>query len=80
MDEYVTEKPWQVRIDFHEAVGHLFLRVEHHTHGSVAFSNAAIEYCGGAAELDDDDYTIRCNEEPQIVASAREIARMSESN
>jgi hypothetical protein len=80
MDTLIDTKPWQVTIDYHVAVGHLFLRVRHHTHGSVAFSNAAIDYCGGAAEVDDDGYTIRCNEEPNIVAAAREIARLSEQD
>jgi len=71
-------KPWQVTIDYHPEVGHLFLRVREHTHGSVAFSDAAAAYCGGAAEVDDDGYTVRCVEEPEIVEAAREIARLSE--
>ena len=78
MDTLGCTKPWQVTIDYHAAVGHLFLRVRHHTHGSVAFSDAAVDYCGGSAEKDDDGYIIRCNEEPNIVDSAREIARLSE--
>lgn len=78
MNTLVCLKPWQVTIDYHDAVGHLFLRVRHHTHGSVAFSHAAVEYCGGADELDEDGYVIRCRDEPDIVESARDIARMSE--
>jgi len=78
MDTLFCLKPWQITIDYHDAVGHLFLGVRHHTHGSVAFSHAAVEYCGGAAELDGDGYTIRCHNEENIVESAREIALMSE--
>lgn len=77
-EELVSAKPWQVTIDYHKAVGTLFLRVRSHTHGSVAFSHDAIKYCGGAVAEDDEGYTIQCREEPSIVAAAREIARMSE--
>jgi hypothetical protein len=71
-------KPWQVTIDYHSAVGHLFLMVREHLHGSVAFSNDAVEHCAGATEVDEHGYTIRCRDEPPIVDLAREIAWMSE--
>lgn len=72
-------KPWQVTINFEKATGSLVLGVREHTHGSIAFSNDAAEVCGGAIETDDDGYTIRCRHEPEIVAKARETARLSES-
>ena len=74
------DKPWQVMIDYNPPAGCLVLRVREHTHGSIAFSDAAVDYCGGAAELDDDGYTIRCNAEPMFVETAREIARLSEAD
>jgi hypothetical protein len=70
------ERPWQVRILWHP-LGFVTLRPITHTHPSVAFSNEAVENCGGAAEVDEDGYTVRCHEEPSMAETAREIARMS---
>lgn len=70
-------KPWQVMIDYHPEVGFLFLRVREHTHPSVAFSDEAVKYCGGAVEVDEDGYTVCCRDDYSIVEAAREIARMS---
>ena len=78
MNPHAPDKPWQVMIDYHPEVGCLFLRVRGHDHGSIAFSDAAAEYCGGVAERDGDGYIVRCNGEYALVDAAREIARLSE--
>ena len=75
-----VQKPWQVTIDYHPSVGLLFLRVKTHTHGSVAFTDAAVDNCGGALDIDGDGYVLRCKGEKAIVNAAREIARMSEKS
>ena len=67
-------KPWQVTIDLHPALG-LVLGVREHTHGSVAFSIEAAEYCGGAIKYDEDNYITECRDNYTIVNSAREIAQ-----
>lgn len=73
-------KPWQVTLEYCEAIGFLTFRVREHTHGSIAFSNAAADYCGGALETDEDGYVIRCRDEVAAVDTAREIAIMSDAN
>lgn len=74
----MTNKPWQVTLHFSNEIGMLTIRVQHHTHAMVSFTNEAAEYCGGAAETDEDGYIVRCNDEPDFCDTAREIARMSE--
>ena len=74
---WACKKPWQVVLHYVPELGLLTMRVASHTHGSIAFTDRAAEYCGGEAERDDDGYIIRCHEEVEHVEVAREIARMS---
>lgn len=71
------EKPWLVTLHYADEIGMLTMRVQSHTHASIAFTEAAAEYCGGATEHDADGYIVRCAGEYNIVEVAREIARMS---
>jgi|688.fasta_scaffold1277619_1 hypothetical protein len=72
-----ARKPWQVVLHYAAELGMLTMRVASHTHGSIAFTDSAAEYCGGEAERDNDGYIIRCHEEVELVEVAREIARLS---
>jgi hypothetical protein len=74
---FLNPKPWQVRIDVSQH-GDFCLRVQSHTHGSIAFSDEAAKYCLGKDKEDEDGYIVSCHCEPSIVSIAREIARMSE--
>lgn len=73
-----VRKPWQVVLHYTPALAMLTMRAAFHTHGSIAFTDAAADYCGGAVERDADGYIIRCQEEYAQVEIAREIARMSD--
>ncbi|MGL4650727.1 MAG: hypothetical protein ACRC1H_15070 [Caldilineaceae bacterium] len=74
---WAVKKPWQVMLHYTPELGMLTMRAAFHTHGSIAFTESAAEYCGGEAERDEDGYIIRCHEELEQVDVAREIARMS---
>lgn len=78
MREYAPAKPWQVTIDYEPRHGDLTFRVRTHSHGSVAFTEAAAEHCGGGVERDAEGYLVRCVHEGPLVWAAREIARMSD--
>lgn len=71
------EKPWLVTLHYADEIGMLTMRVEAHTHASIAFTEAAAEYCGGATERDDDGYIVKCAQDYIMVETAREIARLS---
>ncbi len=77
------QKPWQVVLDYNEAIGNMLfiLMLNEHPHGSISFTEAAAEFCGGAIEQDDDRYVVRCRDEHfSVIEQAREIARMSETD
>lgn len=65
------ELPLMLVLHYSAEIGMLTVRPLSHTRWCVTFSPPAAEYCGGAADVDEDGYVVRCHDEVTFVDVVR---------